>query len=367
MRKVLFTTNIPSPYKVDFFNELGKYIDLTVVFERKSAKTRDDEWLQSKIVNFQAVFLKGIAVGDDTALCMGVIPLIKKENFDCIIIGAYYTPTGILTSQYLRLFHKPFSFSGDGGFVRQEDKIKRKIKNQLQSGGQVYFSPSKSGDEVLMNAGYKQNQIIRYPFTSIREKDILAKPVSREEKCTIREELGIRERQMVLGVGRLLDWKGWDTLFDATVSLGEEVGIYLVGGNPKGTCYERYAEKKSSNINFVEFKQKDALEMYYKAADVFVLPSHEEVWGLVVNEAMARGLPVITTRSCTAGRELVEDSVNGFLINPKNSRQLSEKLKIILQNTDLQTVMSNNSIKKIKEYTIENMAIKYASVIETLK
>ena len=59
--------------------------------------------------------------------------------------------------------------------------------------------------------------------------------------------------------------------------------------------------------------------------------------------------------------------MNGFLINPKNSRQLSEKLKIILQNTDLQTVMSNNSIKKIKEYTIENMAIKYASVIETLK
>ena len=56
--KVLFLTQIPSPYKMDFFAGLGRYTDLTVLFERASAGNRDSEWLRKKPKNFRAVFLK---------------------------------------------------------------------------------------------------------------------------------------------------------------------------------------------------------------------------------------------------------------------------------------------------------------------
>lgn len=77
MKKALFLTNIPVPYRMDFFNELGKYVDLTVVFERTHAKTREDSWLESECKNFQGIFMKGIPVGDDCAFCPEIISMEK--------------------------------------------------------------------------------------------------------------------------------------------------------------------------------------------------------------------------------------------------------------------------------------------------
>ena len=53
--KILYITNIPSPYKVDFFNELGKYVDLTVLFELESSTERDDEWKSTVLRLFKAL------------------------------------------------------------------------------------------------------------------------------------------------------------------------------------------------------------------------------------------------------------------------------------------------------------------------
>ena len=55
MKKVLFSTNVPSPYRMDFFNELGKYCDLTVCFERKTASDRDGKWKGKAPETFKAV------------------------------------------------------------------------------------------------------------------------------------------------------------------------------------------------------------------------------------------------------------------------------------------------------------------------
>lgn len=359
MEKVLYTTNIPSPYRVDFFNELGRYVDLTVAYERESANTRNSQWLSEKAVNYKAVFMKGKPIGDDTAFCPEIIPLILKGKFDRIIIGAYYTATGILATELLRLFKIPFSFSGDGGFEHKENIIKREIKNHLQSGGEMYFSPSRYSDQVLYNAGYRKEQIKRYVFTSIKEEDIIEQPVTIEEKEQLRQKLEIPEKKILLGVGRLLDWKGWDTLLDLAERFTPDTGIYIVGGSPIGTCYEKYVHMNTINIHFIEYKPKKELAEYYMAADIFVLPSHEEVWGLVINEAMAYGLPVVTTKTCVAGSELVEDGKNGYHFTAKNREELYCKLNIILSNQALRLSMAKVSLDKIHGYTIENMAKDY--------
>lgn len=180
--KVLFTTNIPVPYRIDFFNELGKLVDLTVVFERSSAKTRDSQWLNSKFVNFKGLFLKGISIGDDLAICPGIINVVRKSKFDRIIVGIYYSFTGILLTQYLRMMHIPFIMTGDGGQIQHESKLKFWIKRYLNSGAYKYLTTSDVSKKVLMRYGIKENIIFKYPFTSLNKEDIAEKSIPDTEK-----------------------------------------------------------------------------------------------------------------------------------------------------------------------------------------
>ena len=81
----------------------------------------------------------------------------------------------------------------------------------------------------------------------------------------------------------------------------EEYTLCIVGDEPTQEFIEMKNNMKLDNIVFVGFKTKKELKDYYIAADVFCLQTRGDVWGLVVNEAMAYGLPIITTDKCVAG------------------------------------------------------------------
>ena len=100
---ILYLTNIPTPYRVDFFNELGKFCTLTVLYERRSAENRNTKWLNNKANNFRAHFLIGMKFGADSSLSFDVIEWIKDKSFDLVVIGGYSTPTGMLAINYLKL------------------------------------------------------------------------------------------------------------------------------------------------------------------------------------------------------------------------------------------------------------------------
>lgn len=85
--KVAFITNIPSPYRVNFFNEWGKYCDLTVFFEKSSSDERDKSWGNNDFRNFKAVFLKGIRSDVDKAVSFEVCKHLKKNAYDHIIVS----------------------------------------------------------------------------------------------------------------------------------------------------------------------------------------------------------------------------------------------------------------------------------------
>ena len=111
--KVLFFTNIPSPYRVDFFNELGKHCDLTVLYERHDADDRASSWLKgTENLHFKAVFLKGRKIGADTALCFSACKYWKDKSYDLRIVGDYASPTGMLSIAYMRLKGIPYGFGG---------------------------------------------------------------------------------------------------------------------------------------------------------------------------------------------------------------------------------------------------------------
>ena len=83
--KVLFLTNVPSPYRVDFFNALGELCELTVLFETKTAKSRNEAWIADYIENFKAIYLKGIKIGEAEAFSLEVFKYLSKRKYDIIV------------------------------------------------------------------------------------------------------------------------------------------------------------------------------------------------------------------------------------------------------------------------------------------
>jgi hypothetical protein len=111
--KIAFVTNIPSPYRVNFFNEWGKHCDLTVFFEKRQSDERDKSWNNHEFKNFKAVFLTGIKSDVDKALSFEICKYLKKGAFDNIVISNATTPTGIVAILYMRARKIPYWVEGD--------------------------------------------------------------------------------------------------------------------------------------------------------------------------------------------------------------------------------------------------------------
>ncbi len=365
--KVLYITNISSPYRVDFFNELGQLCDLTVLFERKSASNREDQWLKDKFQYFKAIFLKGKKVGPDSAISFEVVNYLDNKNYDIIIVGGYSTPTGILAINYMNIKQIPFILNADGGFINDnENFIKRSIKKHLISSASYWLSTGEETTKYFKHYGANTENIFVYPFTSLYQKDILEDIVNIDKKKKIRSKLNISERKVILAVGRFIHIKGFDILLKACKNIPKYCGVYIVGGEPTEEYIKLKRNFNLANVHFVGFKSKEELKEYYMASDVFVLPTREDIWGLVINEAMAYGLPIITTNKCIAGLELVQDYENGFIIPVNNADMLSTRINEILEDETMAEEMSKSSLDRIKKYTIENMAVEHVNIFESI-
>lgn len=370
--KVLFLTNVPSPYRVLFFQELGKSVDLTVLYETGEATDRNRDWVAELQENktYTEIYLRAWHKGVDTAFCPEVVKYLKRD-YDRIIIGGYSTPTGRFAISYLKRHRIPYWLNCDGGFVREESGLKRWIKRHYISGATGYLCSSKTVDKYLMHYDAPEERIHHYEFTSVKAEDVLAEPIANSEKQKLREKYLPQfhdKEAVIITVGQLIPRKGIDVLLEASKELPKSIGICIVGGQPTDE-YLRYVEENDLNqICFVPFQKADVLRKYYQAADLFVLPTREDIWGLVVNEAMANGLPVITTDRCIAGLELVQDGVNGKIIPTDDSQSLANAISdyLKLDKKEKQN-WQRAAIDKISDYTIEQMARTHQEILSKKK
>lgn len=356
MIDVLFLTNIPSPYRVEFFNELGKHCNLTVLFECKSAKDRDQKWIHTTFNAFKAHFLSGISIGNDSAFSIDVLKFLKPKKYDIIVVGGYSTPTGMLAINYMRFKKIPFILNVDGGMIKTDSKLSYFLKKFLISSASCWLSSSDETSKYLVYYGANENHIYKYPFTSIKDSDIVNSPICKEVKREIRKEMNIKEEHIVLAVGRFISIKGFETLIKSAYLINDSVGIYIIGGRITDEYSKIINSLGLKHIYCIDFLGKEELAKFYKMSDLFVLPTRGDVWGLVVNEAMAYGLPIITTDKCGSGLELIVDWDNGFIVPVDDEEILANKISIALNDKILLKEMSINNLNKIRKYTIENMA-----------
>lgn len=368
MKRILFLTNVPAPYIVDFYNRLGKKFDLTVLFERCSASNREKDWMKTKNQHFNAVYLSGIPVSSELAFCPGVLRYLKKDKYDRIIVGDYSSPTGMLSIFYMRANKIPYYIHADGGLINRECRMKFKIKYFLLSNAVGYMSSGKVTDKYLTHYGANESNLHQYPFTSIYQEDIINTVSSKHEKKRLRMELGqtelLTEDFIIISVGGIIYRKGYDILLNAVSMLPQAVGVYIIGGTATNEMTSLIEQLHLTNIHFLSFKVYKELKKYLECADLFVLPTREDIWGLVINEAMAAALPVVTTDRCVAGLELIKDWENGLIVTAENPDSLKNAIAQMMDNQELLIKMGGNNKKKIAKYTIENMVNVYAGHLE---
>lgn len=362
--KILWLTNIPSPYRVDFFNKLGEHHDLTVLFEKRKSNEREKGWEKYEFNNFKGIFLNGISTGTDSAYCPSCIKYIKSGEYDKIFVTNFSDLTGIHAIFYMKINKIPYLIESDGGVVGQENLLKKYIKKLIIKGAELYFSTSNIHDNYYIQYGANEKNIVRFPFSSVTNKDIVSSFTTIEEKQKMREEFNLPiNKKIVITVGQFIHRKGFDILLKAAKDINGH--IIIIGGEVNEEYREIIEDYEVNNVSFLPFMSKEKLFLYMRAADVFILPTREDIWGLVINEALSQGIPTITTYNCLAGTELIRNDYNGYLYSCNDTTEMTYCVNKLLNLEDLKYYeLSQNSINTAKMYTIETMVKSHLNFIK---
>jgi glycosyltransferase involved in cell wall biosynthesis len=180
------------------------------------------------------------------------------------------------------------------------------------------------------------------------------------------------DNRKIICVGRLVPKKNIQNLLSAWKFVNQKNdtnSLVILGDGPLMPDLKDFV--KSNNIGNVEFLgavENDKIPQYLYMADAFISPSLYESWGLVVNEAMAAGLPVLLSDKINAAFTLLEEGINGYMFDPYNQEQMQQKLINYINLSESQKKeMSENSLRMISSMSYENMGRALLEVLDKLK
>ncbi len=157
---------------------------------------------------------------------------------------------------------------------------------------------------------------------------------ARADAIGLRARLGLPSRYF-LACSRFIVRKNIEGLLEAYAMYrhrapSEPWGLVIAGSGEAKPAYDTLVRELSiDGVVWPGFVQYDALPVYYGLASAFVHPAHAEAWGLVVNEALASGLPVLVSRRVGAGHELVEEGRSGYSFDPSSPDELADKMTLV--------------------------------------
>lgn len=361
--RVLFVFNHPAPYKVNLFNELAKSVDLHVIFEREKANDRPDSFYSQNIFNFRHDFLKRGSFSKENSNTGELKAFIARnyQNYDLIIMNGYSTLTEMRTIRYMNKNRLPYIFYINGGVVKKENFLTRKIKKYFIGSAYKYLSPCLEADEYLRHYGANPIDIYHYPYSTFFDKDVLASPLSPQEKQTIQKTYNFPSSPLFVTAGQFIERK--NNLLLISLFKDRPENLLLIGSGPLEGKYLQYIKENDLKNVFVrKFLPHDELFKILKGCDCFVTLSKEDIYGHTTNEAMANGLPVISSDCVVSSRHLIKNGSNGFLVS------LDDKEGIINAIDSIDDKMSGQAIKTARENTIEKTAKAHIEIFkEVLK
>ncbi len=364
--KILFLANTLSPYRLAFYNALAmkKFPFEVVLLAQVERKRKWDLTKDRNQIRFECHILPGFQIfftNKDWPLNFnwGILRLILKSKANVLVLTGYESPTYWLALFYAKLFGRKIVFWNGSTLEsnRSNGFLVKLLRRLFVKCSDAYLAYGTSAKEFLVHYGAKSERITISCNTVnidyfIRQSLML---ISRKER--LKKEKGFPEK-IILFSALLIPRKNLDVLLEVLKQImKDDIGLVVLGSGPLKSKYIEWCKK--NNLNNVFFEGHHPIEdlpKYYTVADVFVMPSLIEVWGVVVNEAMACGLPVLCSNKAGVAKDLVKDGVNGYTFNPDNISDLKDKLITLLNDEEERKKMGQNSRQIIKHYTPEKYA-----------
>ncbi len=254
---------------------------------------------------------------------------LNRINPNVLAICGYYDPA-MLTALAWARYRKRIAILM---MESKEDDAPRFVwkewlKKQLVQRFEAALAGGTPQKEYCMKLGLPSDRVLIGYDVVDNEHFAKGAAVARKDAAQWRQQLGLPQ-QYFLSVSRFIEKKNLFRLLEAYGLYrqnvpGEAWDLVLCGSGPLEAKLKE-AARHLTGVHFPGFKQVDELPYYYGLAEVFIIPSsHFEQWGLVVNEAMAAGLPVLVSRACGCAVDLVQDGVNGFTFDPYDVQGLAQ-------------------------------------------
>jgi glycosyltransferase involved in cell wall biosynthesis len=344
------------------------------------------EWDVDLLAGYDHEFVHNISTQPGSNHYRGIInpDLIGKVyqfNPDAILIYGWKFDSHL---KLMRHFHGklPILFRGDSTLLNETPGFSIRKFLRFSALKWVYghidiaLSPGKSSDDYFKACGLIEDQIIRAPH--VVDNDFFSVETDQKEKEAMvwRKQLAIPDDHKVfLFAGKLEPQKDPELLINAFFKLLEkrqDIHLIIVGSgileNKLKALVASLTKSLTSDIcrltsvvSFIPFQNQSRMPIIYRMADVFVLPSRSETWGLAVNEAMASGRPVIVSNKCGCAKELIEDGKNGFVFIACNEQDLITKMgSTLLADTQM---MRQYATEKIKQFNFSTFSKQLTSAL----
>lgn len=360
--KIGIVTNIRSPYRKLQIEEFTYIKDIEInVYYTNSENIVGRKWNVDPIKNVNEYILNGYKLFKEYGHINKGLLKVVFDN-DLIIIGGYQEPTYIILSILCRLCKKPYVILFDGispsKINNKENIIKFILKKIVISGSSAVFG---NGTVAKLYFGkkfnYNVNRIFNQYLTVDVEKLLGYKKDKNYYRKMVRERYKIDEyKNVIIYSGRLIKRKNVNLIIEAISKLtnkNDYVLLILGDGEEKNNLINLATQKDIHIIISGFISNQEELFKCYFAGDLLVLPSYDEPWGLVINEAMAAGLPVISSDQCGASLDLVKNSYNGYSVEAGNVDDLIEKIKLIFKDDQKRVQLGEHSKEIIKNWTFK--------------
>jgi len=355
--KVAFVTIVPSPYQRDLFSALANRseIDLNVYYMEPGSP--DSPWPASTLEGYEHL-LPGfwMPLGPMRAHVNWQLPNFAEVDF--VVLSSYTSLTGqwlmragLRRSNWIFWGERPRAHVGMKGFVQ------RRLMSRISEAAAVVRIGQAA--QAIYQDQFPNQKTFCIPYhCDLRGFHLVQRPTRSDDTLTF------------LFCGQMIARKGVDILlkaFDQLVLAGHDAALRLVGREAELPEMLRQVDPKTrSRIEYLGFQAPERLPEFFAGNDVFVLPSRHDGWGVVVNQALAAGIPVICSDNVGAAMDLVKPRVNGLLVKAGDVDSLSAAMREVAEDPSVLAEWSRNARKASEDLTPEAGAESWVRVFDQL-
>jgi len=294
-------------------------------------------------------------------LVYGIFSRLRRGNFDVLWLHGWGYFSHIRAIFYAKMLGIKVILRGES-FRPYQGALKSPLKflfsRFLRCCGDGFLTIGTLNRNFYKSIGIPETLLFDCPYAVDNEFFSPLRSGITEQKKVLANYLGLNDKSsVILYAGKLTERKRVDLVVKSYVSLImrnsglEDCHLIVVGtGELMPLAVELAGTIASRNIHFVGFKNQSQLVPYYALADIFVLPSYNEPWGLAINEAMCAGCAIVTTSDVGAAVDLVRPGYNGVIIPANDAEALENALLALLSDPTLLSNMCEASKELIQRW-----------------